>query len=116
MEVFDHWRTEQIGQGAVFQASTRRATYDSISRTTGDRFGVKHRIVLKSSPVDVFDEDGKPFQSTQAKNAALGLLRELRVLTSKELQNHPNIVKLLSIAWNYTSCVSQARPAYLMRD
>ncbi|KAF2822073.1 hypothetical protein CC86DRAFT_385781 [Ophiobolus disseminans] len=104
MEPFDHLKTTRLDSGAIFHVSSWKTEYASASPMTRSTVRRRKRVVLKKLPVLVFDPNGKPFDNLDSRDAAESLLRELRVLTSSAVQKHPNIVKLLAIAWGYEPC------------
>ncbi|KAK6343342.1 hypothetical protein TWF730_010933 [Orbilia blumenaviensis] len=81
------------------------AVTESIGKTTQALFVVKKN--RRSRDGTYFDETGMPHASNNGKWQARGLIFEVRVLSNEFLRKHPNIVKLLMIAW---SCNPRPNP------
>lgn len=102
MQQLDGLEKLDIGSGAVFQVTSVEADHISPSHLLAD--GVSTRevpIILKRSPLELFEENGIPPDDKDVQNGAASFLMELRILSHPPLRNHPNVVSIKGLGWEY---------------
>ncbi|RYP67870.1 hypothetical protein DL769_005659 [Monosporascus sp. CRB-8-3] len=91
---------KHIGSGAVSGVSSVFAAVNRPSTVVSHQVKVrKHVVVLKKSTVRLFLPNG----GHNDEDAIRGFISEIRILSHKPLRDHPNIIKILGVHWDFES-------------
>lgn len=93
-----------LAQGAVFEVSSIFAAVTRPSTVSSYKVKrQKHVVVLKKPETKLFLPNGQH----NDVSAIRSFISEIRILSHKPIRQHPNIVKLLGIHWDYFGTVSR---------
>ena len=92
-----------FARGAVSEVSRIYAAVTQPSTVVSHQVKRRnHVVVLKKSGIKLFLPNGQHSDTS----AMQSFISELRILSHKAVREHPNIIKLLGINWDYFETVS----------